>query len=61
MPLIIPSKQHWKVPEKRDNRKKEAKCHLCKEIKTSIIEWVMISSFFFFSGTIDNEVYKQSL
>lgn len=41
MTLIIWSKQHWKIPKERDNReKKNRKYHLCKEIKTSIIEWL---------------------
>jgi hypothetical protein len=37
MPLIILSKQYWKMLKKKDNRVRETKHHLCKEIKTSII------------------------
>ena len=44
MPLIIRSKQHLKMPEKRDNEKK-VKHHLHKEIKTSIIERLNIIIF----------------
>ena len=51
------------MPEKRDNKKK-VKYHLCKEIKTSIIEWLNDIVMFFLDQWMmkfTNSSYKKLL